>query len=77
MVHVNTQEAKTRLSAILAAVEDSGEVFVICRNGRPVAELRPVGALADPLAQDPELSRVVFHADPSEPLEPADWPEAF
>ena len=34
-------EAKTKLSELLEKV-DRGEVFVITKRGRPVAELRPV-----------------------------------
>ena len=77
MLRINTQDAKTRLSALLASVEESGEPILICRNGRPIAELRPVGALRDPLVPHPELSAVVFHADPMEGVDEEDWPEAF
>lgn len=38
---VNVQAAKTRLSELLKRVE-AGELVVIARAGRPVAELRPV-----------------------------------
>ena len=34
-------EAKTRLSELLESV-DRGQVYVITKRGRPVAELRPV-----------------------------------
>jgi prevent-host-death family protein len=44
-VQVNVQEAKTRLSQILAAAE-SGEDVVIARDGKPVARLVPVVAPA-------------------------------
>ena len=43
MTHVNVQEAKTRLSQLLAAAE-RGEEVVIARGGRPVVRLVPVGA---------------------------------
>ena len=36
-------DAKTRLSELLEQVE-RGQVFVITKRGRPVAELRPLGA---------------------------------
>lgn len=39
-VTVNVQEAKTRLSELLARVE-AGEDVVIARAGRPVARLTP------------------------------------
>ena len=42
MITVNTHEAKTKLSSLLAAVEERGEAVVICRNGKPVAELRAI-----------------------------------
>ncbi len=76
MIKVNTQEAKTRLSALLAAVE-AGETVVICRNDRPVAELRRPQVVEDPLNQNPKLAGVKFHQDPTEPLAPEDWPAAF
>lgn len=38
---VNVQEAKTRLSDLLARVE-AGEQVTITRNGTPVAQLEPV-----------------------------------
>ncbi|MGF1657434.1 MAG: type II toxin-antitoxin system Phd/YefM family antitoxin [Verrucomicrobiales bacterium] len=74
---VNIYEAKTRLSAIIANIEKTGEPVLICRNGRPVAELRKAQPLQqDPFDPDPEL-RVIFHRDPTLPLDPEDWPEAF
>lgn len=76
MIRVNTQDAKSRLSALLAAVE-RGETVLICRAGKPVAELRRTNVVEDPLRQNPSLKGVVFHEDPMAPLEPSDWPEAF
>ncbi|MCU1481740.1 MAG: antitoxin of system [Subtercola sp.] len=38
---INVQEAKTRLSELLARVE-RGEEFVLARSGRPIATLRAV-----------------------------------
>jgi prevent-host-death family protein len=75
MITVNTHEAKTQLSKLLSAVEDRGEVVVVCRNGRPIAELRPVHRTRKPLAQSPALRGVVFKEEPTLPLTPADWPE--
>ena len=43
MTIVNVQEAKTRLSELLKAVE-AGEHVVIARAGKPIAELRLVAA---------------------------------
>lgn len=41
MIKVSVQDAKTHLSRYLAAVED-GEVVVVCRHNKPIAELRKV-----------------------------------
>ena len=76
MVTVNTHQAKTRLSSLLAQVEEDGEIVLICRNGKPVAELRPLPAAADPLQLHPQLSDIRFHEDPMAPLDPEDWPES-
>jgi len=43
MTIVNVQEAKTRLSDLLARVE-RGEEVIIARSGAPVARLVPVGS---------------------------------
>ncbi len=72
---VNTHEAKTRLSALLAAVEERGEWVRICRNGKPVADLRPIQPANDPLRVNPRLARIKFHQDPSLPLRSEDWPD--
>lgn len=74
MITVNTHEAKSRLSALLSAVE-RGELVRICRNGKPVAELRPVVPTIDPLQQYPELMGIKFLEDPTLPLDSSDWPE--
>ena len=76
MVMVNTHEAKTQLSSLLARVEEQGETVLICRNGKPVAELRPLAPAADPLQIHPELSQIRFHEDPMVPLDPEEWPES-
>mgnify|MGYP001563906430 CR=1 FL=1 len=41
MIRVNTDEIKRDLSAYLQRVE-AGETFVVLRNGKPVAEIKPV-----------------------------------
>lgn len=43
MVAVNMHEAKTRLSALVEAVESGAEAeIVIARNGKPAARLVPI-----------------------------------
>ena len=68
---VNTHEAKTRLSKILEEVEH-GEVYIISRNGKPIAELhrrekRPRTNV------DPILSKISIDFDPTEVLDPEEW----
>ena len=76
MRRCNTHEAKTKLSELLAAVESHGEVILICRNGKPVAELRPVIAPGrSPLSTSPRLQGMRLVEDPALPLDPEDWPE--
>ena len=76
MITVNTHEAKSKLSKLLAAVKEKGEVVLICRNGKPVAEMKAVRSVADRLTPDPAL-KVTFAPgfDPTEPATEEDWPE--
>ena len=77
MITVNTHEAKTRLSALLKAVEEQNEVVRICRNGKPVAELKaPARTVRNPLKTDPTL-KVVLHYDATESLTDEEWPAAL
>lgn len=74
MIHVNTHEAKSKLSSLLRAVEERGEWVRICRNGTPIADLRPVAVVHDPLVQHTDLARVEFVDDPIQPLSDDEWP---
>lgn len=59
-------EAKTHLSAILEHV-NRGQVYLITKRGRPVAELRPVAAELR-LQFGGDAGRVVIHPDFDAPL---------
>ena len=76
MITVNIHEAKTRLSALLREIEDDNETVLICRAGKPVAELqRPkVRNTVDPMKMHPELMGKILY-DPTEALVEKDWPE--
>jgi prevent-host-death family protein len=74
MITVNTHEAKTKLSELIAKVESEQETIVICRNGKPVAELIPWKRIKNPLKQNSRLKKIIFHEDPSLPLDETDWP---
>ncbi|HUU22814.1 MAG TPA: type II toxin-antitoxin system prevent-host-death family antitoxin [Phycisphaerae bacterium] len=76
MITINTHQAKTQLSRLLAQVEEGREEVLICRNGKPVAKLVAVDSgVADPLRMNPRLGPVVFHEDPCAPLDDEAWPE--
>ncbi len=74
MKTLNVHEAKTRLSAVLNDVAEKGETYLICRNGKPVAELVP-HVKKSRVTRHPILSRITIKYDPTEPLTPEEWPE--
>jgi antitoxin (DNA-binding transcriptional repressor) of toxin-antitoxin stability system len=79
MITVNMHEAKSRLSALVKAVEERGETVLLCRNGKVAAQI--VGMGKQPVLRrnrikpDPRL-KVVFSPgyNPTEPLTDAEWP---
>ena len=73
MKKLNVHEAKTHLSAVLAEVEE-GESFLICRSGRPIAELIP-HKKRDRLAPHPIMRKITLQYDPIEPMTADEWPE--
>ena len=76
MKNVNTHEAKTRLSELIAMVERGEDEVTICRNGKPVARLVAVEApRVDPMSVNPRLGPVILHEDPCAPLDEEAWPE--
>lgn len=70
---VNVHQAKTHLSSLLAQLEESGEAILICRNGKPVADL-VAHRHRSRLKVHPKMGRVVLHYDPVEPLAEDEWP---
>lgn len=78
MITINTHEAKTQLSALLVAVQERGETVLICRNGKPVAELRqpsfPTTGQRSRLQPDPSLAGRILY-DPTEAASAEEWPE--
>jgi antitoxin (DNA-binding transcriptional repressor) of toxin-antitoxin stability system len=69
---LNIHETKTRLSSILFEVE-SGQKFLICRHGKPVAELSPLKK-RNRLRVHPILRKITLNYDPTEPLNENEWP---
>jgi len=72
---VNIHEAKTKLSALLAEVEETGEKVLICRHGKPVADLMPHRKRSR-LEPHPVMSKIRINSDPIEPLAEDEWPES-
>ena len=70
---LNVHEAKTHLSSVLAEVEHKGETFLICRNGKPIADLVP-HVTANRLTPHATLRRIRVGYDPTEPLTAEEWP---
>ncbi|HEY8964245.1 MAG TPA: type II toxin-antitoxin system Phd/YefM family antitoxin [Alphaproteobacteria bacterium] len=44
MPQINIHQAKSTLSKLVAAAEDMGEETTLCRAGKPVAKITPIGA---------------------------------
>jgi len=76
MITVNTHEAKSNLSKLLTAVEEKDEIVLICRNGKPIAEMKAFKGATSRLVSNPDL-KVTFAPgfDPTEPATEEDWPE--
>lgn len=77
IILVNTHEAKTKLSALIKSVEEEGALVQICRQGKPIVELRAVETVGDPLKRHPKIAGIKFFEDPSAPVDPRDWPEEY
>ena len=74
---VNTHEAKTQLSRLLALVE-KGEEVTIARNGKPVAKLAPADRPASPFqfgSMRGQIRLLPDWDDPMTPKELAAWYE--
>ena len=75
MKTVNVHDAKTHFSSLLAKLEANGESIVICRNGKPVADLVP-HRRSSRIKAHPTLGKIKIDYDPVEPLASDEWPEA-
>ena len=73
MKSITTYEAKAHLSRILDEVAE-GEVYVITRRGKPVAEIH---ARQDTRRSQPHpvLSKIRINYDPTEDLTADEWGE--
>ena len=73
---VNVHAAKTNFSRLLAGVEKSQQPVVICRNGKPIADLVP-HKKRDRTIPHPELSKIEIRYDPTEDMTEEEWPKEF
>ncbi len=71
---INISETDTEIFSILHEIEKSGEMFIICRNGQPIADLIPhkKKRKIDP---HPLARKIKINYDPVEPLTRDEWPE--
>ncbi|MGI8435787.1 MAG: type II toxin-antitoxin system Phd/YefM family antitoxin [Chthoniobacterales bacterium] len=74
MKTVNVHEAKTKFSGLLAAIEESEKRIIICRNGKPVADLVPHQRRVS-MAADKKLGAIKLRYDPIEPAADDEWPQ--
>ncbi len=73
MFKVNSQEAENCFGDVLALAE-SGETVLICRTGKPIAELkRFVHRSRYRLQPDPVLSQIIALEPFDSPLAREDW----
>jgi len=75
MKTVNVHEAKTNFSRLLSKLETENETIVICRNGKPVADLVP-HRRASRIKAHPILGKIKIEYDPVETFSNDEWPEA-
>lgn len=75
MKSVNVHEAKTKLSALLAEVEETGEKVCICRHGKPIADLVPHHKRSR-LTPHTVMRNIHINYDPTEPLAADEWPKS-
>jgi prevent-host-death family protein len=70
---ITSTEAKTRLNALLADVEQNGVSVTITNHGRPVAVLSPTQSLPRAFGQLPNLVVPEDFDDPIPTAELAAW----
>ena len=68
----NIHQAKTELSKIILLVEKNHETIQICRNGVPVAEVRPLLPKRTFPKQSKKLAVKIIES-PVRPLKKQDW----
>ena len=77
MLRVDIDDAQSRLSELVRAVEECNETVILCRDGVEVAEIRQrLGRRLRDLTPDSRFKVTLpLGYDPSEPLTEDEWPE--
>lgn len=71
---INIDEEKFNFSTILVDLEKNGQRVIICRNGKPVAELVPHSPKKRGRIEiDPLLSQVKINSDLTDPITEDQW----
>lgn len=72
MQTIQDSEFTTKCSTLVDEVEATGETWVVTKNGRPVAELRPYSGkrARSPFGLHPQLE---IKGDIIEPLDDIEW----
>ena len=73
MKTVNVHEAKTGFSGLLTEIEQKRSRIVICRNGKPVADLVPHQTETS-MEPDKKLGAIEIHYNPIEEASAEEWP---
>lgn len=73
MRRVNVHEAKAGFSGLLAEIERNGGRIVICRNGKPIADLVPHRARVS-MTGSKKLGAIAIRYDPTEEATDEEWP---
>ncbi len=68
MTLVTIHEAKTHLSALISRIERLDEKIIVCRHGRPVAEIVPI-TRGSRIKANPKLKRIKIKEDPTLPTQ--------
>lgn len=72
MPTIQASEFKAKCLALMDAVASKGEIWVVTKNGRPIAELHPYsgGRSTSPFGLHPKLE---ICGDVIEPLDGVEW----
>jgi len=74
MQMLNIHEAGIRFPLLLTEIEQNGEMFVICRDGKPIADMIP-HSQKKRTRLHPIMSRINIKYDPTETLTSEEWSE--